>query len=82
MPEPIPAIVLGRLAVDRNFQGRGLGTGLLEDAIKRTHQIAALAGVRALLVHAKDAHTAGFYSRSGFVVSPLDPLTLMIKISL
>jgi GNAT superfamily N-acetyltransferase len=80
MPDPIPVMVLGRLAVDRRFQGRGLGRALLRDAILRTLQAAEIAGIRALLVHAKDDPARAFYERCGFVASPLDPLTLMLPL--
>jgi GNAT superfamily N-acetyltransferase len=78
MPEPIPVMILGRLAVDRRFQGQGLGTGLLRDAILRTTQAAEIAGIRAILVHAKDEQARLWYDRFGFFLqSPTDPLTLL-----
>lgn len=77
MPEPIPVMILGRLAVDRRFQGEGFGKALLRDAILRTLQAAEIAGIRAILVHAKDENARQFYARFGFLPSPLDPLTLM-----
>jgi GNAT superfamily N-acetyltransferase len=77
MPDPIPLIVMGRLAVDLKFQGRGLGPALLLHALEQTRELAKIAGVRALLVHAKDETAAHFYKRFGFVASPLDELTLM-----
>jgi GNAT superfamily N-acetyltransferase len=80
MPNPIPVVVLGRLAVDRRFQGRGLGKALLRDATLRTLQAADIAGIRALLVHAKDERGQAFYARSGFLPSPLDPFTLMLPL--
>lgn len=80
MPDPIPVMVLGRLAVDRQFQGRGLGKALLRDAILRTLQAADIAGVRAILVHAKDDKARAFYERCGFLASPIDPLTLMLPL--
>jgi GNAT superfamily N-acetyltransferase len=78
MPDPVPVMVLGRLAVDQGFQGRGLGRGLLRDAVLRTIQAAHVAGIRALLVHALHGRAAGFYTRAGFTPSPLDPLVLMV----
>jgi GNAT superfamily N-acetyltransferase len=81
MPEPIPVMILGRLAVDRRFQGRGLGKALLRDAILRTLQAADIAGIRAVLVHAKDDDARQFYARFGFLPSPLDPLTLMLPLN-
>jgi GNAT superfamily N-acetyltransferase len=81
MPEPVPVMVLGRLAVDRDFQGRGVGAGLLRDAVLRTLQAAAIAGIRALLVHAISDEARRFYERNGFVASPIAPMTLMITIA-
>lgn len=81
MPDPVPAMVLGRLAVDHAFQGRGIGEGLLRDAILRTLQAAELAGIRAILVHAISEDAKRFYERHGFVESPVDPMTLMITIA-
>jgi len=52
MPDPVPVMVLGRLAVDKTFQGRGIGAGLLQDAVLRTVQAAEIAGIRAILIHA------------------------------
>lgn len=77
--EPIPAVLLGRLAVDRKHQGQGLGTSLLVDAIRRTHdEVARNAGVRVLLVHAKDHEVQRFYVAHGFDPSPVDPLQVML----
>src|SRR2546428_9932959 len=65
MPNPIPVMVLGRLAIDRAYQGRRLGAGLLRDAIFRTLQAAEIAGIRAILVHAISEDAKQFYERSG-----------------
>jgi len=81
MPDPVPVMVLGRLAVDRACQGRGLGAGLLRDAILRTLQAAELGGIRAILVHAISEETKRFYERHGFVASPVDPMMLMITVA-
>ena len=81
MPDPVPVMVLGRLAVDRAYQGRGLGEGLLRDAILRTLQAAELGGIRAILVHAISEEAKRFYERHGFVASPVDPMTLMITVA-
>jgi GNAT superfamily N-acetyltransferase len=78
MPDPIPVVVLGRLAVDKGSQGKGVGTGLLRDAVLRTLQAAEIAGVRAILVHAISEAAKRFYEKYGFVASPVDPMTLMI----
>lgn len=80
MPEPIPVVVMGRLAVDMNFQGRGLGPALLQYALATTQELSKAAGIRALLVHAKDESAANFYRRFGFVASPIDALTLMVRV--
>lgn len=81
MPEPIPVMILARLAVDRSRQGKGLGVGLLRDAVVRTLQAAAIGGIRALLVHAVSDDARRFYERWGFAASPLDPMTLMISLA-
>ena len=78
MPDPIPVIVLGRLAVDKSLHGRGIGVGLLRDAVLRALQAAEIAGVRAILVHAISDAAKRFYIQHGFVESPVDPMTLMI----
>jgi GNAT superfamily N-acetyltransferase len=80
MPEPIPVMVLGRLAVDRNFHGRGLGRGILRDAVLRTIQAANIVGVRAILVHAISDEARKFYERCGFRATPIDPMTLLVTI--
>lgn len=80
MPDPIPVMLMGRLAVDRTQQGRGLGRALLKDAILRTLKAAGIAGMRALLVHALDEDAARFYRHNGFLDSPIDPLVLMLPL--
>jgi len=80
MPNPIPVMVLARLAVDRRYSGQGLGTGLLKDAIKRTLQAAEIAGIRAILVHAISDRAKDFYQKWGFVPSDIDPMMLLITI--
>jgi GNAT superfamily N-acetyltransferase len=81
MPDPIPVIVLGRLAVDKAAHGKGVGTGLLRDAVLRALQAAEIAGVRAILVHAISEAAKRFYEKYGFVASPVDPMTVMITIA-
>ncbi len=81
MPDPIPAILLGRLAVDRPHDGAGLGSSLLQDAILRVAGAADTVGVRALLVHAIDDAAAAFYGHFGFRPSPLDDQTLLLTMS-
>ena len=78
MPEPMPAMVLARLAVGLPWQNKGLGAGLLQDALLRTLAVADHAGIRALIVHALSAEAKGFYLRFGFAVSPLNDMTLML----
>jgi GNAT superfamily N-acetyltransferase len=80
MPDPLPLIVLGRLAVDSAWTGRGIGSGLLKDAVLRSMQAAELIGVRALLCHALDQEAKAFYVKHGFVESPLDPLTVLLAL--
>lgn len=81
MPDPIPVMVLGRLAVDQEWQGQGLGLDLLRDAILRTLQAAEIAGIRALLVHALHEQAARFYEHAGFRPSPIRPLTYFITLA-
>lgn len=78
---PIPVVILARLAVNRQDQGRGIGIGLLQDAIRRTLLIAEQAGIRAMLTHPIDEQAARFYSRFGFIASPLreQQLVLLLK---
>lgn len=80
-PDPVPVMVLGRLAVDRAFQGRSIGAGLLRDAVLRTVQAAEIAGIRAILVHAISETAKRFYERYGFVGSPVDPMTVMMPVA-
>ncbi len=80
MPNPIPVLVLGRLAVDLGFQKRGAGPMLLMHALERAEEVAKTAGIRALVVHAKDEAAAEFYKRFDFVESPLDALVLMVRV--
>ena len=75
---PIPIMVLARLAVVVDRQGRGLGAGLLKDAILRTLQAADIAGLRDFVVHAKDEASRAFYERFDFLASPTDPLHLFL----
>ena len=81
MPDPVPVMILGRLAVDKSFQGQGVGTGLLRDAVLRTVQASEIAGIRALVVHAISERAKRFYESYGFISSPVDPLTVMIAFS-
>jgi GNAT superfamily N-acetyltransferase len=81
MPDPIPVMVIGRLAVDCHWQGKGIGRALLRDAILRTVQAAEIAGIRAILVHAISKEAKQFYQNCGFTASPVDPMTLMVKVN-
>jgi GNAT superfamily N-acetyltransferase len=80
MPDPVPVMILARLAIDRAFQGKGLGADLLRDAVLRTMQAAEIGGIRAMLVHALDVRAAEFYLRFGFKPSPVLPLTLFLQL--
>ncbi len=78
---PVPVVILARLAVSRKHRGRGIGVGMLQDAIRRTLVIAEQADVRAMLTHPIDEDAARFYSRFGFIASPLreQQLLLLLK---
>jgi GNAT superfamily N-acetyltransferase len=80
MPDPVPVLVLGRLAVDRRAQGLHLGAALLRDAVERALVVSAQAGVRALLVHALHERAKQFYEHYGFQASGALPLTLMLRL--
>jgi predicted N-acetyltransferase YhbS len=80
MPDPIPVMVLARLAVDIRTQGMQLGAGLLRDAVDRSLAVAKNTGVRALLVHAIHERAKEFYLYFGFQASPVHPLTLMLRL--
>lgn len=80
MPDPIPVMILGRLAVDIRWRGLGIGSGLLKDAILRTLSVLKMCGMRALLVHALSDDAKKFYQKKGFVESPLNPMTLMLPL--
>lgn len=73
---PAPIMLLARLAVSTDWQGKGLGSGLLKDATLRTLQAAEIAGIRAFVVHAKDEEAKAFYERFDFLASPTDPYHL------
>ena len=78
---PLPVLILTRLAVSRQHQQQGIGFGMLQDAIRRTFLIAEQAGIRAMLTHPIDDDAARFYSRFGFLASPLreQQLLLLLK---
>ena len=81
MPDPVPVMVLARLAVDRRAQGVKLGASLLQDAVNRAVSVSHNAGVRALLVHALNDRAKQFYEHYGFEASPAHPMTLMLRLS-
>ncbi len=81
MPDPIPVMLMGRLAVATSHQGMGIARGMVRDAILRTLKAAEIAGIRALLVHALDRDAAGFYRHSGFLESPVDPQVLALPVA-
>jgi GNAT superfamily N-acetyltransferase len=80
-PDPIPVMVLGRLAVDVEFERRGFGSALLRDAILRTLNASEIVGVAAILVHAISDAAKEFYLERGFAASPIEPMTLMLGLN-
>jgi predicted N-acetyltransferase YhbS len=81
MPDPVPVVLLGRLAVDVTQRGRGLGRLLVRDAGQRVLQAADVVGIRGILVHAISNQARQFYQAVGFEPSPLDAMTLMITLA-
>jgi GNAT superfamily N-acetyltransferase len=75
---PAPLMLLARLAVSHEWKGKGVGAGLLKDAMRRTMQVADIVGIRALAAHAKDGEARAFYEHFGFVSSPTDSLHLFV----
>lgn len=80
MPNPLPVLLLGRLAIDENYHNKGLGSALLRDAMIRAVNIASDAGIFAILVHALSEQAKRFYLSRGFVESPLQPMTLIMTL--
>ena len=80
MPDPIPMAILGRLAVDRAWQRKGLGVALLQDVVLRATQAASILAVRGMLVHAISPEAKAFYEHYGFQASPTQPMTLVLSI--
>lgn len=78
MPDPLPVLLLGRLAIDKNYHNTGLGSALLRDAMLRAASIANDAGVFAIFLHALSEAAKQFYISRGFVESPVQPMTLMM----
>jgi GNAT superfamily N-acetyltransferase len=80
-PDPVPVLVLGRLAIHKDHHQKGIGTALLNDAIRRAVQAADIAGVTALLVHAISEQARRFYLSRGFIESPFKPMTLCLMLA-
>jgi GNAT superfamily N-acetyltransferase len=81
MPDPVPVMVLARLAIDVRAQGMKLGAALLQDALHRCVLVSQNTGVRAMLVHALNDRARQFYEHYGFKVSPVHPMTLMLRLN-
>lgn len=81
MPDPIPVVVLGRLAVDQTLHGKGIGRALVQDACRRVLQAASAIGIRGMIVHALSSEAKAFYEHVGFDSSPLDPMMLMVTLA-
>lgn len=80
MPDPIPVILIGRLAVDSRFAGRGLGASLLQEAVRKGVEASRIVGARALVVHAKSKEAEDFYLKFGFVLVPDSARVMYLKI--
>lgn len=80
-PDPVPCLLLGQLAVDREWSGKGVGSALFKDAMTRCIEAARLIGGRAVVVNAVDADAAGYWKRRGFAPSRDDPLVLLQSIA-
>jgi GNAT superfamily N-acetyltransferase len=78
MPNPLPILLLGRLAVDKRYHNQGIGQSLLRDAMLRAVNVSSNAGIFVILVHALNVQAKQFYLSRGFVESPLEPMTLMM----
>jgi GNAT superfamily N-acetyltransferase len=81
MPDPIPVVILGRLAIDRSQQGRGLGRALFRDCALRVAHAADTIGIRGIVVHAISEQAKAFYLALGFDPSPAEPMTLMVTLA-
>jgi GNAT superfamily N-acetyltransferase len=80
-PDPVPVLVLGRLAIHEDHHQKGIGTALLNDAIRRAIQAAEIAGATALLVHAISEQARRFYLSRGFIESAVKPMTLCLMLT-
>jgi GNAT superfamily N-acetyltransferase len=81
MPDPVPLVVLGRMAIERNFQGRGLGRALMKDALSRVSQAADIIGIRGVVVHAISPVAKAFYLALGLETSRIQPMLLMATLA-
>ena len=81
MPDPIPVAILGRLAIDKSYQGQCLGTALLKDCVFRVRQAASILGVRGLVVHALSDDAKTFYEKFGFTAGKTNPMTLLLSLT-
>jgi GNAT superfamily N-acetyltransferase len=81
MPDPVPVAVLGRLAIERGYQGKGLGRALVKDALSRVAQAADIIGIRGVIVHAISPEAKAFYLTAGLEASRLHPMTLMATLA-
>jgi GNAT superfamily N-acetyltransferase len=81
MPDPIPVIVLARLAVHSEWAGKGIGSGLLKDAVLRAVRLSQDMGIRAMLCHAISEEAKSFYLHHGFIESPIEPLMVMLNLA-
>jgi predicted N-acetyltransferase YhbS len=80
MPDPVPMAILGRLAIDRTWQSKGVGAALLQDAVLRVGQAAHILGIRGVLVHAISLEAKAFYERYGFIATAAQPMTLVLSL--
>jgi GNAT superfamily N-acetyltransferase len=80
MPNPIPVVILGRLAVDQSLHGKGIGRALVRDACLRVQQAADVLGIRGIVVHALSLEAKSFYEQMGFDPAKQDPMMLMITL--
>lgn len=81
MPDPIPVVILGRLAIDTQWQGRGIGRALVRDAAKRVLAAGEAIGIRGIIVHALSDQARAFYLALGFQPSPVQPMTLLVSLA-
>ena len=81
MPNPIPVVVLARLAVDISWHGRGIGRAMFRDAARRVAHAADAIGIRGIVVHAISEEARNFYVALGFHPSPREPMTLMVTLA-